>query len=540
MTLSITKPIPGDSSTSGTWGSTLNNALDTVVSAVNGNTDAIATVNAALANKAPSSGIDPSAINGLVAALASKATPADISAAIGALTAGTPAELDTFLEAYNRFLADESNLSNLTTLVAGKYVKPVGGIPAADLAAAVQSLLGIDQTARDNLTAETSRATAAEATKDPSGLPSYVPTGLTRQYDALRSAYGCNSVVMGQIRSALSKARVGLGLAHILAIGDSQTAGNMGSLSANPRDQEHAYPMMLRAALVNSGVPLAGTGMKAPSACRQTQAQPNPPWTFTGTWSATWISKCTTVGGIATLTATAAEGLGTNVDIAYLDQAAANTFTYTIKDSGGATLTSGTVTPTGTNIIKVLSLTGLVGVKSLDITAGTANCQILAANIYRTTGLLVHNLAFDGTTATGTAGWADNTTIYYGPETKVAVPAPDLVIGTLGGNDELSAVATAANMTAIGSSYNRWANTSHIQIGQWQSNSRTAAQWNTFVGAQYAMADSAGIGLFDAYNRTGGYATMLARGTITDAGVTHPNQSAHAELGNALGLLLTA
>ena len=43
-----------------------------------------------------------------------------ILTAIGALTAGSPAQLDTFLEVYNRFLSDEGTLMTLTTAVAGK------------------------------------------------------------------------------------------------------------------------------------------------------------------------------------------------------------------------------------------------------------------------------------------------------------------------------------------------------------------------------------------------------------------------------------
>lgn len=39
---------------------------------------------------------------------------------IAALTAGSPADLDTFLEVYNRFLSDESTLSSLNSTVAGK------------------------------------------------------------------------------------------------------------------------------------------------------------------------------------------------------------------------------------------------------------------------------------------------------------------------------------------------------------------------------------------------------------------------------------
>lgn len=48
------------------------------------------------------------------------ASTAFVSAAIGALTAGSPAQLDTFLEVYNRFLADEGALTALTNTVATK------------------------------------------------------------------------------------------------------------------------------------------------------------------------------------------------------------------------------------------------------------------------------------------------------------------------------------------------------------------------------------------------------------------------------------
>ena len=74
-------------------------------------------------------------VGGLSAALAGKATPADIQTAIGALTAGSPDELNTFVEAYNRFLAGESALASLTGVVGGKLSKAANGADIADPAA---------------------------------------------------------------------------------------------------------------------------------------------------------------------------------------------------------------------------------------------------------------------------------------------------------------------------------------------------------------------------------------------------------------------
>lgn len=56
----------------------------------------------------------------MVAELATKATPADITAAINALVAGAPAALDTLLEIANRLATDESAVTALTGTVAGK------------------------------------------------------------------------------------------------------------------------------------------------------------------------------------------------------------------------------------------------------------------------------------------------------------------------------------------------------------------------------------------------------------------------------------
>lgn len=59
-------------------------------------------------------------IDGLTAALAGKATPADIATAISGVLGGAPAEMDTFIEAYTRFVADEGAAAALTTLVGTK------------------------------------------------------------------------------------------------------------------------------------------------------------------------------------------------------------------------------------------------------------------------------------------------------------------------------------------------------------------------------------------------------------------------------------
>ncbi|MCJ2009211.1 hypothetical protein [Methylobacterium sp. J-092] len=91
-------------------------------------------------------------LDGLAAQIASKATPADIAAAIGQLTAGSPAELNTFLEAYNRFITDESaaSLTNaaiagLQTAVAARLVAASNLSDVGDKAAALATLNGLDR-----------------------------------------------------------------------------------------------------------------------------------------------------------------------------------------------------------------------------------------------------------------------------------------------------------------------------------------------------------------------------------------------------------
>lgn len=64
-------------------------------------------------------------------------SPAEVDTAIDTLIGGAPGTRDTLKEISDALSADEGALASLTSVVSGKYVKPVGGIPLQDLEAEV-------------------------------------------------------------------------------------------------------------------------------------------------------------------------------------------------------------------------------------------------------------------------------------------------------------------------------------------------------------------------------------------------------------------
>lgn len=211
--------------------------------------------------------------------LAGKATPADISAAISQLTAGTPAELDTFLEAYNRFLAEEGALSALTSLVSQKAAQadlashtgnasnPHGvskaqvGLGSVDNTADASKPVSTAQAASD---AAVQAAAAIDATNKAGAAQAAAAGDATTKADAARS--GAVSDVRGGVASS------GDTLAKLLAIISAIQSGI--GIFARTKAQLDANTTALTGIVDSDGVNNGTYGRATPS-------DPSTPWVKT-------------------------------------------------------------------------------------------------------------------------------------------------------------------------------------------------------------------------------------------------------------------
>ncbi len=188
MTVSITKPTPADPTTAGTWGATINTALDAIVAGVNGEITRaqaaeallVAATDSRLSDqrtpldgsvttaKIAAGGIAQSAVTGLSTLLATLATSASVTSAvsaeatarntaittaINALVAGAPTALDTLNEIAVQLASDESAAGALVNVVATKFSSKVASItPATTSAAPTVGVLNLYDATSGNLT----------------------------------------------------------------------------------------------------------------------------------------------------------------------------------------------------------------------------------------------------------------------------------------------------------------------------------------------------------------------------------------------------
>lgn len=118
--------------------------------------------------KAPSTGIAQSAVTNLVSDLASKATPAQVDAAVAALVDSSPAALDTLNELAAALGDDPNFAATMTTALAGKQATIPSGTYVPINGAGLGGATASDQLLKDWTTGEAFEITAA--TRDANDL----------------------------------------------------------------------------------------------------------------------------------------------------------------------------------------------------------------------------------------------------------------------------------------------------------------------------------------------------------------------------------
>lgn len=380
----------------------------------------------------------------------------------------------------------------------------------------------------------------AAATK---GLPSYITARKSNPYDPRLNVYNLKPSNTRKLRAGLARSMRG-GRGEIFVIGDS---GATGATSTVAWDRPRSWPYEMGNELARHGIPKGGTGL-----VRLTDAglSADTRWGTTGSWNATGKWYAFTAGNGATATFTS-DFTGDRVALTYYDVADGATFTVSING-----VSQGTVTCSGPAGLKTVVYTAAIASGQtvvLTKTSAGGLMDIVGVNVWSNAnaGLVVHNIAQSGATASGSgaAAWVDSATtaalgtLIVTPSklTTTGAATPDCVMIGLGGNDMQMSASDATITAAITTIRNRFSSSDVILVAETVLNTTlvSASRWEQYLRAMYDLADTLDCPLVDQRARLGDYATVVANGLSTD-GVGHLVAGANAGLGRNLGQILAA
>lgn len=347
----------------------------------------------------------------------------------------------------------------------------------------------------------------------------------TRAYDVARNVYNFKPANTRKLRASLGAAQAGAALAHWYCVGDSATENQVGG--SGVYDHLNMWPVHLKAGLVAAGVRDGGTSVHLGSVSL-TANDPRIART-SGTWTNNTYSLSSATAS-ATLTVTA--GSGTAVDVAYSNLSGA--FTVTTADvNGGAPVT---VTPTGANSTGHYTVTGLPeAARTITITRTAGTLIVFGASVFRASGLMVHNLGANGSTA---AQWAAGG-VGIAEGRGYARPAgatPSVVLVQLGAND-IATRTRAQIKTDLQAVRAKYAAADVVLLGYPQPAGDSTGLWDALTNAGYDAADALDCPYVDLLERHGYYATAAANGVYGSDNI-HGSTRYQADLGRSLAQLV--
>lgn len=338
-----------------------------------------------------------------------------------------------------------------------------------------------------------------------------------RFYNPQTNVYNKKASNTRKLRAKLSTAYAGAGLAKLGFIGDSKTAGQSVAYSTE------SWPMRLRAMLINQGH-TAGGGIVTGN---NNYVPGDSRWTFTGAWVRNAVDKpsatINTSGATALFTS---DVTGTIVDIYTYGTTAP--FTYSID--GGAAVT---ISPNGSSALQTITVTGLANTTHtvLITTTSTSTTFVTGVGVRAATGLWVANLAVGGSKS---SDW--NSSAYFQNRHLASNLGLDVAFISLGANDARNSGTIAnykTNMQGLIAALQAGGTEIHLVV-QTPPNTATitAALWDSYVAAQYDLADQYDVPLVDLTHRYESWATANALGLFTDD--LHENKAGYAM--NAAGV----
>jgi lysophospholipase L1-like esterase len=214
---------------------------------------------------------------------------------------------------------------------------------------------------------------------------------------------------------------------------------------------------------------------------------------------------------------------------------------FTVSIDGAAAVT---VTPTGGGRADKYTVTGLTNnTHTVKVTTtSTTVTQVFAFNVWKSSGLQIHNMALCGMTAkqwaisgVGSRGWLSQNLGITPDVIHVALGVNDLNYSTTLGADGPTTVVN------VGKILDQWPNADAVIYAE-PAPATTGTvptppsneTWAAYVEGLRDLADSRDIPMVDMFQRSGGSnANAAANGLMGDA--IHPNTTLHADW----GLLMT-
>lgn len=351
------------------------------------------------------------------------------------------------------------------------------------------------------------------------------------------AGFNVTDITMAKCRAALAQASAKL-VVHT-ALGDSLTSA---FATAGPETPTTAWPGVLRTALTNQPdlFPDGGSIVCSADALFWPQWNPTANWTFAG--GAYYQSVA---AGNITYTST---DQGTATYVWYLDTAGAN-ITYTVDGVAQAAIVRG-----GTNTVKAAIAVGFANAThAIVITAAAAGAIILAAGVFKASGVMFNNFAQTSSgilagyvaIAGNLGAWTSQVPATLGYNRLgilsqltggsfatsqiigICLGSNDLAIGGYSISQEIAGLALLLTQLP--------ANAAVYLVNQFRQPSVSDAFWTNWLNALQAFAIANNLPLFDWNGRYGGYTAMLNAGLLQNDN-THPNAGGSQSIGQAIAL----
>jgi lysophospholipase L1-like esterase len=342
-------------------------------------------------------------------------------------------------------------------------------------------------------------------------------------------AYNWKASNTKRLRASLDRAS-SLRANHVF-IGDSITAGYLGGAETPQYDALEAWPMFYRSVLRDNGIPVAGTGLVP---CISGDAQYDPRWTRSGAWDAS-LAFTLFVRADGESATFASDLPGTEVSVFYSGNSAGMKITI----DGGPDID---LPMDGVGHSVVHTETGLSNTAhtvTISTTSDSYN-QLIGASTQAGDGLICHNIAVGGATASGPnlAAWATTAPGYLNATFIGALTAasvtPDVVYVALGGNDIQNGYSVPDIIAGLSDLREQFPSSDYVLIGQNEFDGYQAV-WSDWSRALHQLADTLDCPLVDLYERYGEYRQAVEKRVMGDG--AHLNGRAQEDIGTTMAAL---